>query len=59
MQAMIALNQVPGWWQSEDGSRERYPMDYYAKDGGIWNSTWQQKSLRTKAKVPSALAVTS
>ncbi|KAL3131581.1 hypothetical protein ABBQ38_007881 [Trebouxia sp. C0009 RCD-2024] len=50
-EAMIALDQVPGWWQSEDGGRERYPMDYYAKDGGSWNSTWQQKSLRAKAKV--------
>ena len=50
LQAMIALDQVHGWWQCEEGSKEMYPMDYYAKDGGSWNSTWQQKSARTKAK---------
>ena len=50
MQAMIALDQVPGWWESSEGGNERYPMDYYAKDGGSWNSTWQQKSVRLKAK---------
>ena len=50
LQAMIALDQVPGWWQCDAGSKEMYPMDYYAKDGGSWNSTWHQKSARIKAK---------
>lgn len=50
LQAMIALDQVPGWWQVEEDSKENYPMDYYAKDGGIWNSTWQQKNVRAKVK---------
>ena len=49
LQAMIALHQVPGWWQCDEGSKEMYPMDYYAKDGGSWNSTWQQNT-RIKAK---------
>ena len=43
LQAMIALDQVPGWWLCDEGKKENYPMDYYAKDGGQWNSTWQQK----------------
>ncbi|KAL0030555.1 hypothetical protein WJX79_004420, partial [Trebouxia sp. C0005] len=49
-EAMIALDQVPGWWQVGVDSKENYPMDYYAKDGGIWNSTWQQKNVRAKVK---------
>ncbi|DBA98686.1 hypothetical protein WJX77_005684 [Trebouxia sp. C0004] len=49
-EAMIALDQVPGWWQVEVDSKENYPMDYYAKDGGIWNSTWQQKNVRPRVK---------
>lgn len=40
---MIALEQVPGWWQVEEGTAQNYPMDYYAKDGGSWNSVWQPK----------------
>ena len=42
---MIALDQVPGWWQTEEGIQERYRMDYYAKDGGSWNSVWQTKPV--------------
>lgn len=48
MQAMIALDQVPGWWQVEEGTAEQYPMDYYAKDGGSWNSVWQTKPVLKK-----------
>lgn len=50
MQAMIALDQLPGWWQCDEGSKERYPMDYYAQDGGSWNSTWQQRGSKIKSK---------
>lgn len=46
---MIALDQVPGWWQTEGDDAERYPMDYYAKDGGSWNSVWQSKAVPKKA----------
>ena len=48
MQAMIALGQVPGWWECGAEAKESYPMDYYAKDGGSWNSVWAQKSARAR-----------
>lgn len=38
-QAFVALGEVPGWWQKGT----EYPMDYYAADGGEWNSSWHKK----------------
>jgi hypothetical protein len=39
--------QVPGWWeglQVAQPGMEPYPMDYYAKDGGVWNSSYHRVS---------------
>lgn len=39
--------QVPGWWEGEQAAQpgmEAYPMDYYAKDGGVWNSSYHRAS---------------
>lgn len=36
------MGEVPGWW--ETGSD--YPMDYYASDGGAWNSTYHRRKAR-------------
>jgi hypothetical protein len=58
-EALIALGEVPGWWeaqqeQDDQGGEqpakkpaqptgfEPYPMDYYAKDGGVWNSSYHK-----------------
>lgn len=35
----MALGETPGWW--EQGAE--YPMDYYAADGGAWNSSWHKQ----------------
>lgn len=58
-EAEIALGFIPGWWEKnvavsssdctknekcsgcEDGD---YPMDYYAQDGGEWNSSYLKKN---------------
>ncbi|XP_065872255.1 uncharacterized protein [Euphorbia lathyris] len=56
-EAEIALGDLPGWWEkeksvgccnaggscSDDGD---YPMDYYAQDGGAWNSSYMKKATR-------------
>lgn len=49
-EAMIALGLVPGWWEessglavgANSGGVDPYPMDYYAKDGGVWNSSYHK-----------------
>ena len=58
-EALVALGEVPAWWEelpgscaekgTGDGVPAPYPMDYYAKEGGVWNSSWHKK--------PSAAAV--
>lgn len=44
--------QVPPWWEGtqteENAGQENYPMDYYAKDGGVWNSSYHKASARQK-----------
>lgn len=40
VQAFVALGETPGWWEQEG---QAYPMDYYASDGGAWNSSWHKK----------------
>ena len=50
-EALVALGEVPEWWgaaEAEKGEGEGrgvdpYPMDYYAKEGGVWNSSWHKK----------------
>jgi 2-(3-amino-3-carboxypropyl)histidine synthase len=47
----VALGEVPGWWhesESPDGEHGQgaYPMDYYAQDGGAWNSSYHKKPAR-------------
>lgn len=37
--------QVPPWWEgiaAEHEASAPYPMDYYAKDGGVWNSSYHK-----------------
>ncbi|CAK0783436.1 hypothetical protein CVIRNUC_006635 [Coccomyxa viridis] len=49
-EALIALAEVPGWWEGEQVAKpgtEAYPMDYYAKDGGVWNSSYHRSSKRS------------
>ena len=55
-EALVALGEVPAWWEELPGScvaeegdvrgaavPAPYPMDYYAKEGGVWNSSWHKK----------------
>ncbi len=43
-EALVCLGVVPGWWEaSEDPKQQPYPMDFYAKDGGVWNSSYHRK----------------
>ena len=45
--------QVPGWWEGEQAAQhgmEAYPMDYYARDGGVWNSSYHRASRNKLAK---------
>lgn len=50
----MALGAVPGWW--ELGAN--YPMDYYAAEGGVWNSTYHRRKPRPEGagQLPAALA---
>ncbi|GAB4813198.1 hypothetical protein N2152v2_000244 [Parachlorella kessleri] len=41
-EAFVALGEVPGWWEAGTD----YPMDYYASDGGAWNSTYHRRKPR-------------
>ncbi|KAG1657037.1 hypothetical protein FOA52_009232 [Chlamydomonas sp. UWO 241] len=56
-EALIALGEVPAWWEEaggrgadtndgDAGSIEPYPMDYYSKDGGVWNSSWHKNAAK-------------
>ena len=46
-QACDWLLQVQPWWcqetESASAGLDPYPMDYYARDGGIWNSSYSKK----------------
>ena len=48
-EAHIALGEVQPWWSladaedSDAGQLGHYPMDYYAKDGGEWSSTYHRQ----------------
>ena len=48
-EALAALGRVPAFWEGErpqGASHDHYPMDYYAKDGGKWNSSWHRPARR-------------
>lgn len=61
MQAMVALGEVPGWWESGGAAQQLaggdYPMDYYSKDGGPWNSTYHRTPPARTARTPQPVAV--
>ncbi len=47
-EALVCLGAVPAWWEGcgereEEEEEQRYPMDYYAKDGGAWSSSYHRK----------------
>ncbi|KAI8462937.1 MAG: putative diphthamide synthesis protein-domain-containing protein [Monoraphidium minutum] len=52
-EALVALGEVPGWWEAPAAAAEQqqqqrvegmepYPMDYYARDGGAWSSSYHK-----------------
>jgi 2-(3-amino-3-carboxypropyl)histidine synthase len=58
-EAFVALGEVPGWWEAAEGAEgggPDYPMDYYAADGGAYNSTYHRRKPRASG-APSAAAV--
>jgi len=59
-EAWIALGKVPGFWEREAGSADGvdpYPMDYYDRDGGEWNSSYHRaKPPRRRDKPPCEAA---
>ena len=40
----MCLGAVPPWWESDADANgvHPYPMDYYARDGGEWNSSYHK-----------------
>eukprot|EP00210_Caulerpa_lentillifera_P006187 g5911.t1 len=50
-EAMVAMNSAPGFWMDENEEGD-YPMDYYAKDGGPWSSSYHKtKSSKRSMKL--------
>lgn len=61
-EAEIALGDLPGWWERNRARNVEccqcgntqgnvdYPMDYYAQDGGDWNSCYSKKVVRDPAR---------
>ena len=57
-EADIALGYIPGWWENRNSDCSKstcgchnegggdYPMDYYAQDGGEWNSSYVKTTSR-------------
>lgn len=53
-EALVALGEVPGWWEGRvDGAAAPYPMDYYARDGGAWSSSYMPRKARGAAAGPA------
>ncbi|KAK9838131.1 hypothetical protein WJX81_003166 [Elliptochloris bilobata] len=50
-EALVALGEVPPWWEAEvpAGSHAPYPMDYYARDGGVWSSSHHRAPAQSAA----------
>ena len=46
-----AFVQVQPFWEQRTAEDKdlAYPMDYYARDGGPWNSHWKPKSQEMKS----------
>lgn len=57
-EALVALGEVPGWWEGPGGpATASYPMDYYARDGGVWSSSYvQQRAGRRGGGGPTVTA---
>lgn len=51
-EAMVALDAAPAFWKESD-EEGNYPMDYYAKDGGEWSSSYHktQKLKQNKTSI--------
>lgn len=52
-EAEVALGHAPPWWESKEGAapgeeNTPYPMDYYAKDGGPWTSSYVKSKPKKK-----------
>ncbi|GMH42891.1 hypothetical protein BSKO_10810 [Bryopsis sp. KO-2023] len=48
-ETMVALGAVKPWWEDLETAETiapAYPMDYYAKDGGQWNSSYHKKKKK-------------
>ena len=54
-EAFVALGAAPEWWSrgedvdSDSDNVGHYPMDYYSKDGGEWNSSYHKAAPRRRA----------
>jgi len=51
-EAFVALGECPPWWEEEGGQMD-YPMDYYASDGGVYNSTYHRPKPKSRASASS------
>jgi 2-(3-amino-3-carboxypropyl)histidine synthase len=52
-EAEVALGALAGWWEADENECA-YPMRYYERDAGPYNSAWAQPSARERAAVASA-----
>ena len=49
---------MPAWWEGAAPGEEGvapYPMDYYAKDGGVWNSSYHKKKPQRASQADNPL----
>ena len=55
-EAMVCLGAVPPWWDEtpDENGVHPYPMDYYARDGGQWNSSYHKARPRRPRPVAAA-----
>lgn len=64
-EAFVAFGAAPAWWESSaccsntcnkegcsknEARVQPYPMDYYAKDGGPWSSSYHRERKRTQVR---------
>lgn len=64
-EAFVAFGAAPAWWESsscctesckkqsfaaKEGEVQPYPMDYYAKDGGPWSSSYHRERKQTQQR---------
>ncbi|GBF93141.1 diphthamide biosynthesis [Raphidocelis subcapitata] len=65
-EALVALGEAPAWWARPAGDaavtppvtpgHEPYPMDYYAAEGGEWNSSYHKAKPRARPAAAAAAA---